>query len=216
VTHLPSVHKLIVSTKNAGVKLEVNQIKRGVYARVFEGDLCEKAQMEFDTFCTMPLVPEGQIYGGKICAALSRQHPRDLFYVKLLLDETKITDDLKKGFIFCLLGDDRPFHEILSPNPLNQESVLKNQFQGMTSDPFTYEDFEITRLKLISTIQNSLSDFDRGFLLDFMHLEPDWSIYPFNDFPAVRWKLMNIEALKNKNIAKYNNQIKALEKVIFK
>ncbi len=39
-----------------------------------------------------------ELYGGKICAAMDRQHPRDLFDVKLLLDNEGITEDIKIGF----------------------------------------------------------------------------------------------------------------------
>ena len=38
--------------------------------------------------------------GGKICAALDRQHPRDLFDVKRLLENEGITDDVKDSFLF--------------------------------------------------------------------------------------------------------------------
>lgn len=62
ITHQPSVLKLFISSKNASIKLEVNQIKRGVLAPQFEAVLCETAQNEFDTFCTIPIVPIGQLY----------------------------------------------------------------------------------------------------------------------------------------------------------
>jgi len=35
------------------------------------------------------------LYGGKICAALDRQHPRDLFDIKMLLDNEGITDKIR-------------------------------------------------------------------------------------------------------------------------
>lgn len=38
-----------------------------------------------------------QLYGGKICAALDRKHPRDLFDVKYLLENEGFTSDIKKG-----------------------------------------------------------------------------------------------------------------------
>jgi len=51
-------------------------------------------------FCASLLVPLAQLYGSKICAALDRQHPRDLFDVRLLLDKEGLTDEIKRGFIF--------------------------------------------------------------------------------------------------------------------
>lgn len=210
ITHLPSVLKLLISTKNASIKLEVNQIKRGVFAPPFEAILCETAQNEFDTFCTVPIVPIGQLYGGKICAALARQHPRDLFDVKFLLDNEGFSEEIKKGLLLCLLGSDRPIHEIISPNLTDQRSALEKQFEGMTEEPFTYDDFEETLIRLISTIQEHLTEYDREFLLGIKRLEPDWSQYPFQDFPSVRWKLMNIKALKEKNGKKYKDHYNAL------
>jgi len=165
ITHQPSILKLLISTKNASIKLEVNQIKRGVFAPPFEAILCEMAQNEFDTFCTVPIVPIGQLYGGKICAALGRQHPRDLFDVKFLLDNEGFSVEIKKGFLLCLLGGERPIHEIISPNLLDQRSAMEKQFDGMTEERFTYDDFEETRFRLISTIQERLTEYDKRFIL---------------------------------------------------
>ena len=46
--------------------------------------LCNKAQAEFGLYCEADIVPKTLLYGGKIAAALSRQHPRDLFDVKYM------------------------------------------------------------------------------------------------------------------------------------
>jgi len=96
--------KLQVATVEAQIKIEVNQINRGILGAIVKLPLCEKAQEEFDAFCTVPLVSLGQLYGGKICAALDRQHPRDMFDVKFLLQNEGFTDDIKKGFMLCLLS----------------------------------------------------------------------------------------------------------------
>ena len=39
--------------------------------------LAEKAQEMFDVFVSLKVVPESQLFGGKIIAALDRQHPRE-------------------------------------------------------------------------------------------------------------------------------------------
>lgn len=46
------------------------------------------------------VVLESQLFGGKIIAALDRQHPRDLYDIKHLLLSGGINDELKTGFIF--------------------------------------------------------------------------------------------------------------------
>lgn len=96
--------KLNIATASASIKLEVSKMGRGAYAPPKVRVLCEKAQEEYNAFCEIAVVPLGQLYGGKICAALDRQHPRDLFDVKYLLTNEGLTEKIKTGFIFCLLG----------------------------------------------------------------------------------------------------------------
>lgn len=92
----PNELKLQISNAQAQIKLEVNQGIRGIIDETTKMQLCETAQEAFDSFCEIQLVPVGQLYGGKICAALDRQHPRDLFDVKYLLDNEGFTDEIKK------------------------------------------------------------------------------------------------------------------------
>jgi len=42
---------------------------------------------------------ENELYAGKICAALDRQHPRDLFDVLMLLRAGTFNDAMRKAFI---------------------------------------------------------------------------------------------------------------------
>lgn len=77
--------KLLCEYRGKQVKVEVNQTKRGIVGgEVITKPLSEKAQEEFGLYCEANLVPLTQLYGGKIAAALSRQHPRDLFDVKYM------------------------------------------------------------------------------------------------------------------------------------
>lgn len=50
VEHKEDTHKLLVTNKNAMIKVEVSQIIRGVLATVAEKTLCEKVQTQFDAF----------------------------------------------------------------------------------------------------------------------------------------------------------------------
>tara|TARA_R110002020_G_scaffold150915_5_gene327806 strand:- start:2875 stop:3201 length:327 start_codon:yes stop_codon:yes gene_type:complete len=100
--------------------------------------LCDKTQEEFNAFCATSVVPLGQFYGGKICAALDRQHPRDLFDIKYLLENEGFTEEIKKGFLMFLLCSKRPLHEILNPNFIDQRQTVINQFEGMSTEFFNY------------------------------------------------------------------------------
>lgn len=176
--------------------------------------LCEAVQEQFDAFCAMPLVSLAQLYGGKICAALDRQHPRDLFDVKLLLENEGFTGAIKKGFVFALVSSNRPTHEILEPHLLDQRTAFENQFEGMSAIEFSYDDYEATRLQLIETVKANLDDVDKAFLFGLNRLEPDWSIYDYQDFPSVKWKLLNLDKFNQENPDSYQQQLSELEAVL--
>jgi len=212
VKHQQENLKLLVSSKMAQIKLEVNQAMRGVISEPKKMSLCEVAQDEFDVFCAIQIVPFEQLYGSKICAALDRQHPRDLFDVKYLLKYEGFSAKIKKGFLLSLISSKRPINEMLYPNFLDQQLAMTNQFEGMSNEPFNYQDFEKTREALVHIIHKNLTDSDKEFLLSFKNLTPDWSIYDFEKFPAVQWKLQNLQKLKDSNPTKYNALFKDLKK----
>jgi len=153
-----------------------------------------------------------QLYGGKIAAALSRQHPRDLFDCNYM--EPDKIDNLERGFMFALLGSDKPFIESLSPHSINQQQALENQFRGMTDIPFTYEDYESAREQLIVFVNTMLSEEDKAFLVSFEEGAPQWneSAYSdFRDFSSVQWKLLNINKLKTQNPEKHKQEVERLK-----
>jgi hypothetical protein len=175
--------------------------------------LCDLAQEQFDVFCAINVVPLAQLYGGKICAALDRQHPRDLFDVKLLLEENKYSDEIKRGFIYSLICSNRPTHEMLAPNMIDQKATYENQFQGLSEIEFTYDDFEQTRLELIETVKTSLDENDKRFLLSLNRLEPDWSIYDFEQYPSVKWKLLNLQKFKESRADDHQHHLTLLDEI---
>lgn len=203
--------KLLIAHQGAQVKLEVNQTNRGALQEPQKLPLCEKAQEQFEAFCEVPVVGEGQLYGGKICAALDRQHPRDLFDVKYFLENTEFTDKHTEGLLLAMLSSNRPIEELLYPNFLDQKATLTNQFEGMTNEPFDYSDFEKARENLLERIHQRLTLKDKEFLISFQSLQPDWTVYDFERFPSVQWKLQNLERLKENNPDKYMNQLESLQ-----
>jgi len=202
--------KLQIEYQRAQIKIEVNQINRGCLSAPITQTLCKKAQEELDAFCEIKVVPEAQLFGGKTIAALDRQHPRDLFDTKYLLEENHITDENKPGIILCLLSSNRPIYEILSPSRSNQRQAFENQFKGMSDEPFSYDDFEETREKLIIRINELLNNVDKQFLINFKKLSPEWDLYDFKDFPAVQWKMKNLEVFKKKNEYDYYEAVRRL------
>jgi predicted nucleotidyltransferase component of viral defense system len=212
VTHREGVGKLLIAAPGAEIKLEVNLTNRGTLAEPMDMPLCEKAQNDFEAFVTIPVVPVGQLFGGKIVAALDRQHPRDLFDVKYLLQNEGFSEQVKEGFLLLLLCSDRPINEVITPNFQDQRSVLANQFSGMTDEGFSYEEYETIRETLVKTIHEKLTDKDKVFLLSVKNVTPDWSVYNFERFPALSWKLHNLQKLKDKNPDKHRQQYEMLKK----
>ena len=214
IQHKPDECRLQVEEDGVVVKVEANMVMRGLLGEITQAELCGAAQEEFDTRCVMPLVPVAQIYGGKICAALDRQHPRDLFDVKLLLEGKSITSEIKRGFVYGLVSSNRPAHEMLAPNFPDHRSVFENHFEGMSAVEFTYDDFEVARSQLVADVNASLDENDKQFLLSLNRLEPDWSIYDFQDFPSVQWKLHNLGKFKQEKPDAYHEQLEKLETVL--
>ena len=204
--------KLLCEYHGYQIKIEVNQTKRGIIGgEVITLPLCEKAKSEFRLSCKAQIVPLTLLYGGKIAAALSRQHPRDLFDVKYM---DLPLSEVREGLLFCLLGSDRPIHESLSPALIDQHEALANQFIGMTDVAFSYEEFEATRIKLIQDVNALLTDADKRFLISFEQGNPIWENYEFayfKDYPSIQWKLVNLAKLKKQNPAKLESEVEKLK-----
>ena len=212
VIHKPDVWKLQCSCEGATVKIEVNGTKRGIIGDTQDMMLCKKAQDEFQMACKARTVSFSQLYGGKLTAALSRQHPRDLFDCEHM--EIERFEQVKDGFLLCLLGSDKPIIESLQPHAIDQTNALEKQFEGMSDIPFSYADYERTRSWLVGYINDSLTDMDKQLLLSFEQGSPDWSLCSAGDlsvYPSVKWKLQNIEKLKSINKKKFEQSVAKLK-----
>ena len=153
------------------------------------------------------------MYGGKICASLDRQHPRDLFDIKELLDNNELTDDIIKGFVILLLGAGRPFHEMLNPNILDQNNIFTSEFTGMTEKEFTYDCHVKTLKELIEAVNANIKTNYKDILLDFVRLQHNFSdidIPNLDRLPAIKWKVRNLEKLRDTDKNKFDEQFKKL------
>ena len=209
--------KLNCQTPQATVKIEVNTVTRGLLFPNQLLSVTQAVQTEFKKFAVINVVSHAELYGSKICAALDRQHPRDLFDVQYLLNSGGISWEVKMGFLLFLISHARPTHELLKPNLQNQQQTFERQFSGMTIEPFTYADYEATREQLITSVNRALTDAEKNFLISFIKGEPDWDLIPIPEipnFPAVQWKLKNIVSLRNSNSVKHENLCVALEEIL--
>lgn len=214
-----TIAKLTVQFGEAQIKIEVNTIMRGHLFEPERHALSPAVQNLFEQFAEITVVSKAELFGGKICAALDRQHPRDLFDVHYLLQNKGLTEKIKYGFISALLSHNRPIHELLNPNLQNQREAFESQFTGMTNAPFTYKDFESTRDRLIELITKSLTEIDKTLLISFAIGEPNWDLFPhekLKELPAIKWKLQNIQKLIQTNPKKSDVQIKAIQEKLNK
>lgn len=75
----------------------MNHITRGcIYAPAVK-ELSTIAQQIFGLTEAMTILSAADLYGSKICAALDRQHPRDLFDIKLLFENQGLTEEIRKA-----------------------------------------------------------------------------------------------------------------------
>ena len=141
------------------------------------------------------------MYGGKICAALDRQHPRDLFDILYLLKNGNISRSIFQSFMVYLISHNRPAVELLNPNFKDLEQVFKKEFQGMTIDKVSLENLIQTRIEVIDILKKCFTNIDKQFLISFNSGNPKWellNIQNIKEFPAVKWKLQNISKMTKK------------------
>lgn len=210
--------KLFVYKGEAVIKVEPNLVIRGSAFDCEEYDLCQRTQDKFLKFSRVKTLSFADIYGGKICAALDRQHPRDLFDVKLLLDTQGLTDDVRRALIVYLISSPRPIHELLNQNPNfgNFEKIFKKEFIGMTNEAsVTQEELIEIRHRLIQLILKDFTENERKFLVSLKTGLPDWSLMSIpgiDKLPAILWKLENIRKIpENKKEASLDNLKKILK-----
>ncbi len=190
------VTKLNVARDGIQIKIEPNLIIRGTVFPCENHDLSPKAQEIFEKLVTMKVVALPDLYGGKICAVLDRQHPRDLYDIKFLLDSEGITEQIWKGFLVHLISHERPIHESLQPILKDIRGVYMTDFQDMVDDYVPYEQLIQVRDDLIGLIKQKLTKDDKEFLISFKQGQPKWSLLGIDGverLPAVRWKMFNIQ-----------------------
>lgn len=215
--HIPEAEagetKLLVRRDRIEVKVEVNFVMRGTVHTVRRVSLVPAARNQLLADVELPMVSLEDLYGGKLCAALDRQHPRDLFDVMKLYEHEGITPEIRRAFVVYLACGKRPIHELLFPQLRDIRHDFAHNFQGMTADPVPLDALIATREKLVSQIQRDLDADERRFLLSLVRAEPEWQllgIAHLEHLPGVRWKLQNLQQLRQANARKFADQADAL------
>jgi predicted nucleotidyltransferase component of viral defense system len=190
--------KLAVSLGDVQIKVEPNQVLRGSVYPPETRDLCSEAQALFELFVSVRMLSLADLYGGKLCAALDRQHPRDLYDVRLLLENEGLTPQVRRAFVVYLASHDRPMHELLDPQFKDIAKVHVDEFAGMAREEVSVEALCETRERLVVQIRGNLDADEKRFLLSMKRGEPEQDalgIAHLRELPALQWKLQNIRRM---------------------
>ena len=186
---------LFVRRQEATVKIEPNPVIRGSVFPPARRALSPRAGDLFKMSVECQVLSENELYAGKICAALDRQHPRDLFDIMMLLRYRSFGAGMRKAFVVYLISHDRPMVELLNPRFGDIRPVFETEFQGMTAEEVTCEDLEKTREELVAMIARGLTVEEKQFIVSVKKGTPRWDLIGIDgieDLPAVKWKLLNI------------------------
>lgn len=151
------------------------------------------------------------LYGGKIVAALDRQHPRDLFDIRELFANEGVDDRLREAFIVYLISHNRPMHEVLASKQKDIRDEFERGFKGMTRDEVELAVLLDARTQMTKEVVDQMLPNHRSFLISFERGVPDWSLLNVegvDKLPAVQWRMQNLSRLDS---ARRNQLIASLE-----
>jgi predicted nucleotidyltransferase component of viral defense system len=205
--------KLVVSSKDVEIKIEPNFTLRGGLFEPEVRSLSPRAVKELKREISVQCLSMADTYGGKICAALDRQHPRDLYDVKYLFENEGITEKVKDSFIYYLISHNRPLDELLNPNFKDITDPFAKEFVEMAMEEVSVQDLLQSRERLVKEIRSALNDRDKKFLLGFVVNKPNWTLVrdaKIKDYPSLKWKLFNQEKMSETKRTIYLNNVETL------
>jgi predicted nucleotidyltransferase component of viral defense system len=209
--------KLLVRRGGIEVKIEANFVMRGTLHPVRRASLTSTARDLLLADLEVPVVSLEDVYGGKLVAAMDRQHPRDLFDVMQLLDHEGITAGIRRAFVVYLASHNRPVHEVLFPALRDISQDYERTFKGMTTEAVTLAELLAIREQMVRQLQKGLDRSERDFLLSLVNGKPEWALLGFphlQELPGIRWKLRNLDQLVKSNPKKFAEQAEKLKQLL--
>ncbi len=192
------ITSLLIRRGDATIKGEPNSVLRGSVFPTETRILCRKAQDLFELSIEARALSFADLYGGKACAALDRQHPRDLFDIGMLFKNEGLTEKIRRAFIVYLISHSRPMVEILNPHWGDLRLVFEKEFQGMVVEPVTAEELRIVGEQLVSRLHKEMTQEERLFIISVKEGNPQWDLLGIpgiENLPGVQWKLQNIRRM---------------------
>jgi len=192
------VKQLTVEDRDGLVKIEANHVLRGsVYPPVRMG-LSPKAQGAFNKFVTVQCLAEADLFAGKICATLDRQHPRDLYDIHFFLKNRVYSRPVHNAFLAYLISHNRPIPDLIAPPQQDISALYNAEFLGMADSAVSLSTLYDALGKISRVTRFSMTKEDREFLLSFKAGQPIWQLLDVNHIaalPAIKWKLHNISKM---------------------
>ena len=208
--------KLFVRQGAIEVKIEVNFVMRGTVNPVRMASLRQNARDTLQADLEIPVVSLQDVYGGKLVAAMDRQHPRDLFDVMQLFAHEGITAGIRRAFVVYLASHNRPVHEVLFPSLRDIRQDFEHNFAGMTVEPVELDTLLAARERMVHELQQGLTADERRFLMSLVAAEPEWkllSVPHLEQLPGLRWKLQNLARLQKSDAGKFAEQSDTLARL---
>ena len=205
--------RLIVARNGVQIKVELSPVLRGTVYEPKLMEVCAAVEDEFG-YVEVPVVALADLYAGKICAALDRQHPRDLFDVKWLLENEGLTDEIRKALLVYLSSHNRPMAELLKPQFKDISAIYAGEFANMAETDVPLEELEAVRERLVALIHHGLTENEKAFLLSFKNREPDWPLLELSgvsELPAIKWKQINLAKMPDE---KHKPALEKLKEVL--
>ena len=189
------VTRLVASRGRARVQIETTPVMRGTVHPVRTMVVRSRVEEAFG-FAEAQVLDFADLYAGKLAAALSRQHPRDLFDVGLLLKDERADDMLWRTFLVYLTSSPKPAWEMLAPRvPVDFEVTFETHFKGMTTQPIEVGALLVAREQLLARVAGWLDTPSRAFLQSVENEQPDFNLIGLAhaaELPGVRRKLHNL------------------------
>lgn len=189
------ITRLICSRRRARVQIETTPVMRGTVHSVRTMVVQPEVEQAFG-FASAQVLDFADLYAGKLAAALSRQHPRDLFDIGLLLEDERADTVLWHTFLVYLTCSPKPAWELLAPRePVDFKAIFDAHFRGMTAEPVTAAQLLENRARLLLWISGKLDKPSCDFLWSVEDEQPDFGLIGLKGaaaMPAVGRKLQNL------------------------
>lgn len=208
------ITRLICSRGRARVQIETTPVMRGTVHPVRTMVVQPAVEQAFG-FAPTQVLDFADLYAGKLAAASSRQHPRDLFDIGLLLEDERADATLWRTFLVYLTCSPKPAWELLAPRePMGFETIFDAHFKGMTAKPVTAAQLLENRAQLLLWISKKLDKPSCDFLWSVENERPGFELINLEGAAALQGVGRKLQNLARRSKAKRQADRHQLEQVL--